>query len=408
MDRTMNEAASALTSPQAAEILAVALGCASDELESWAIADVHARPGAETSVTYDVSVAGTRVHLVASTIDLDESARDRAHAVRLDAEIGRLHVWSYPNDPALPALAAACVPASVEALLSAGMGRSVQVLDLEIKVYRPLRRAVLRVEMRVGQELRTAFIKVVRPAKSAQVASRHSMMPSGLGPRCTELGQGLLLVESAPGVPLMHVLAQGQGEGSTQRLPRPQELLRLLDRLPAAAMDLPARPSITSRVDKFASAALDLGLDASRVKVLFATIVGLVGSAAAVPVTTHGDFNVGNIFVGPAMDDGSGLTLIDLDTMGPGSRVDDLADLLAHLAVAPTFDPGRSSLVTAYVAELLEAFDREVDPVVLRARTAAVLLSLAACCTDVTRAQAWLALSEAWAYGAAARMRAVS
>ena len=63
--------------------------------------------------------------------------------------------------------------------------------------------------------------------------------------------------------------------------------------------------------------------------------------------------------------------LLDVDTVGPGHRVDDLACLVAHaVALGP---PGQA------VARRWERQAGEVtDPVALAVRTAGVLLSLAA------------------------------
>lgn len=61
-------------------------------------------------------------------------------------------------------------------------------------------------------------------------------------------------------------------------------------------------------------------------------------------VPTHGDFHRDNIFA-EVLPDAEGrpalspAALIDLDSVGPGYRADDLACLIAHLLTLPTLDP---------------------------------------------------------------------
>ena len=64
--------------------------------------------------------------------------------------------------------------------------------------------------------------------------------------------------------------------------------------------------------------------------------------------------------------------------MGPGLREDDLACCLAHLAVLRGLDPDTYPRVPEVLAQWQAAFELEVDAPDLRARTAAVLLSLVA------------------------------
>ena len=170
----MSPAAAVLTSPDVGEILSAVLDARGVRVQSWSVADVHARPGAETSVAYNVVAADTQLYLVASTIDLDDATRERAQAVRLESEIGTLHLWSYPNDPHLPALAQVCDPAQLQKLLTEHYSAPVTLGELTMLVYRPLRRAVVRVELLVDGAARTVFIKVVRPAKSGDVHARHA------------------------------------------------------------------------------------------------------------------------------------------------------------------------------------------------------------------------------------------
>ncbi|MBX9245107.1 phosphotransferase, partial [Actinotalea ferrariae] len=96
-------------------------------------------------------------------------------------------------------------------------------------------------------------------------------------------------------------------------------------------------------------------------------------------VATHGDLHEANLLV----DDGALVGLLDVDALGPGHRVDDLACLLAHLSVLPALAPGTYRHVPGALRRWLAAVDDagaalDVDPVALRARAGAVVLSLVA------------------------------
>lgn len=91
-------------------------------------------------------------------------------------------------------------------------------------------------------------------------------------------------------------------------------------------------------------------------------------------VPTHGDFHAANILM-----TGVAITaLLDVDTIGPGQRVDDLACLVGHLTVLPCLAPQTYVHVPTTVARWLSVFDRAVHPGALRARAAGVVLSLLA------------------------------
>src|SRR5690606_15141007 len=97
------------------------------------------------------------------------------------------------------------------------------------------------------------------------------------------------------------------------------------------------------------------------------------GGAAA------GGAAAGGAAAGGAAASGLRLTgLLDVDSAGPGHRVDDLACLLGHMSVLPLLDPEAYRLVPGTFARWLAAADALVDPAALRARAAGVVLSLVA------------------------------
>ena len=74
--------------------------------------------------------------------------------------------------------------------------------------------------------------------------------------------------------------------------------------------------------------------------------------------------------------------------------MDDLACLVAHLAVLPSLAPAVYAGVGALVDRCLAVFDESVDPAALRARAAGVVLSLASGAASRDLAVAWLGVAE--------------
>ncbi|HHU39786.1 MAG TPA: phosphotransferase, partial [Propionibacterium sp.] len=108
-----------------------------------------------------------------------------------------------------------------------------------------------------------------------------------------------------------------------------------------------------------------------------ARIVGRVQSGlAGIPLgneATHGDFHEGQVHVA----DGGVVGILDVDTIGPGRRADDLACLIAHLSTIQRMNAEQQARVHGTLADWVPVFDERVDPVELRLRAAAVIISLA-------------------------------
>lgn len=83
----------------------------------------------------------------------------------------------------------------------------------------------------------------------------------------------------------------------------------------------------------------------------------------------HGDFHIGQLLV----TDGAISAVIDVDTAGPGDRVDEWATLLAHLSVIGANSPR----ARRYTDVVLSHAERHVDPEALWFHTAAAVLGLA-------------------------------
>ena len=90
----------------------------------------------------------------------------------------------------------------------------------------------------------------------------------------------------------------------------------------------------------------------------------------------HGDFYEAQVFV----ENGKVVGLLDIDTVGPGRRSDDLACLLAHLSVladygnAGRIDRATQERVEEAIRTWHEVFSDRVDPTELALRSAGVVL----------------------------------
>lgn len=380
-----------LTSPEAAGLLELALaGDPEASIPGFTarLDELHYRPGSEVSAIYTVSyepVPGdVRIeYLVATTAEVEGAV------ATLQRGGTALRVWRHPADPRLPGLAPSCDPETVLSWLVEAGVPAPDALHVELLGYRPLRRSVLR----ATADGADYYLKVLRAGYDDRLAERQGLLAAAdvTVPILARPAPGVLLSPAAAG----HSLAQALVDDAA--VPVAADILALLDRLPAGVTDLKLRPSWSARLDFHAATARQHApAEAARIDELARTIQGVLDLGRHGPtVPTHGDCYEANIFV-----DGGSLRFIDVDSAGPGLREDDLACLIAHLAVLPTLAPGAYPRVPELIQEWQHAFDETVDPADLRARTAAVLLSLV---SGATSDQALVRLALAESYAAAAR-----
>ncbi|WP_407318995.1 hypothetical protein UQW22_01055 [Isoptericola halotolerans] len=397
-----------LTGPDAGDVLAAALAADGAALDDWGFREVWSRPGAETTVAYDVVAHRrhdgadrvAREHLYATDAtdrDLGRRPQDGAPqrldgVVRLDGGARTLHVWRHPHDPALPGLAVAAVPAGVgERLAAAGIHDGVR--SLETVAYRPLRRAVLRA--RTGGS--TVYVKVVRPRRTDDLVRRHELFEDAAelaAPAVLAAGaDGVVVLAELPGPSLAAHLASTPA-GRQPDAFDPAELLRVTDALPPAGAAMRRRAPWADRLDRYVTELTDRhDVGRRRLGELATAITSAQRGRDPGPVvTTHGDLHAANLVLAdPAVVATCRVAgVLDVDTLGPGHRVDDLACTVAHLAVLPDLAPGTYGGVAGLVDRCLAVLGEAVDPVVLRARAAAVVVSLAAGAPDAALAEAWL------------------
>lgn len=342
-----------LTGDGVRALLASALADPAEEVLSWRLRQVDHRPSSRTTVAYDVVVAGstgtTQQRFCASSTG-DGSAPS---------------VWRFPFDPSLPALATAVDEDAVRALLLS-LGVHAGPVRLDIRSYRPRRRAVVEVQTASCR----LFLKVLRPQAAVALDERHRLLHAAGLPVPRSLGRtehGLLVIQGLAGATLRTRMRAGR------TAPDAGALLGLLDRLPPEVCGLPARRSWVDEVAHYAAVtAAALPAEAARCTELAAAVRQLAADRPA-DEPTHGDFYEAQLLV-----DGDRLSgLLDVDTVGPGRQADDLACLLAHGTVLAQLTPAHADAITAQVQRWQAGFERRTDPVELRARAAGVVISLA-------------------------------
>lgn len=399
-----------LTGPDAGDLLASAVQSSGGELRGWELDHVDHRPGRSTKALYRAQVtwpqldgpgATPREELFGASAHIGESERNlhgpEHSLVMTDGDIN-VRVWRYPHDPWLPMLPEVCYPdvlgGTLERLgIPTGFAPGTP-LALDVVSYRPGRRAVLRAQLRD----RGVFLKVMQPHRSQEIVDRHARLAAtGVPvPRVLAHHHGLVALEELPGRPLGTAVID---EGAAAC--RGEDLVALLDRLPASMYTLPGRPAWTDSADFYAEViSASVPSLAPRTSALVREIrdgLAAVGRRRdpAPHDVVHGDFYEAQVFV----DGGRVVGLLDIDTVGPGRRADDLACLLAHLSVLA--DYGAVGRVPAQTQERVDGaiscwsavFRERVDATELALRTAGVVLSLA---TGPHRQQesAWEAATE--------------
>ncbi|MGJ3507939.1 phosphotransferase [Enemella sp. A6] len=346
---------------------------------------VHHRPDADATAGFHVTVTGggpqRREYVVATTAELAGSG-----FTVVEHEGLTLRLWEHPADPRLPALAGACDVGVVGDWLGA------EVLELDLIAYRPLRRAVLRAVTAEDKY----YIKLLLPERAGPHITRHRVMAeAGVAPEViAEPAPGVLIVAGAAGEPLAERFA-AIAEGKPA--PDPADIVQLLDRLPHDLLRVPKRSAWTDRLDfHAAAAAVALPEAAEEIEQLAVAIDQLLAERPRGPVVpVHGDLYEANVFVREVPGRSDRYTLIDLDTAGPGHRVDDLACVLAHLAVLPDLSPAHYAGLIDTLENWTRHFAAQVDPGALYARVAGVILTLIAG-ADRAHALARLDLVRSW------------
>lgn len=348
----------------ARSLLAAALAPAQATVEGARVTGVSYRAGRTLMVEHDVRVRHrdgrrTREPMVLAT----GGAPPPGSLVLSDGERDVV-VWRVPADPWLPGMGPALDPAVVRALLEDLGLPSVETRG-RVRAYRPGRRAVIEV---TGPGVRL-FLKVVRPDRAEALHQRHRAL-EGSVPVPASHGWsaelGIVVLQALPGRTLRDTLL------TSGPLPAGAAISSVLDALPPS--DLPD-PGHGWRGEEFA-AHLGAVLPPLRPRVdaVAERLVAYEAERAEEPeVPVHGDLHDAQLLV----DGGRIVGLLDVDTYRSGRRVDDLATYVGHLAVLATTSPERSARIERHARSVLVGFDAGVDPALLRAAVAGVILGLA-------------------------------
>jgi len=367
-----------LTSADVKDLLSAAVEHAGGSLVSWRLDHVDASPRHSTTATYSAAVdwpTGRRTELLGASARVGGRTGSDERATIFGDGDREVAVWLYPDDPDLPGLRRAALPDALAALLNEH-----RVLDhpangediaLEMISYRPRRRAVLKAVIRTSGGPRTFFIKVLRESVYGPTLQRHELLRRARFPAAVvaaATADFILVFHEVPGRPLVQAIFDEAMPCSAE------SLIILLDSLPSAVVSLPRRPPWTGAVATYAEmiAAALPALD-PQLRWLVAQVSG--GLAALPPgrEPTHGDFHEGQLFVSNGMITG----VLDIDTIGPGRRADDLACMIAHLSTMQRMTAEQAAGLTRLINLWLQVFDTRVDPAELRLRAAGVIVSLA-------------------------------
>ena len=365
-----------LTSPEVGELLAAAVEHAGGRLLNWALDHVDANPQQSTTATYSATVAwsyGEREELLGVSARAGGPVSSDTRAEIFADGDREVAVWLYPNDPDLPGLARAAYTEQMAQILtdSNAVGRAVRPEEVSLRMigYRPRRRAVLKVDVVTPPV--TLYCKVLRERLFGDVVRRHEvLLEAGVpAPRiAATTDDALLLLRNLEGRPLAKAVFDESDPCTAE------QLIHLLDAMPMSVARLERRPPWSDAVQHYAqmvAAAVPSATD----KLAWLVDQVRVG-LASIPLghePTHGDFHEGQVHVAG----GRIVGILDVDTVGPGRRADDLACLIAHLSTIQRMNPGQEARVHRLIRTWVPVFDTRVDPLELRLRAAAVIISLA-------------------------------
>lgn len=369
-----------LTTDQVAPLLAAAVSHAGGNLVSWSLDHVDANPSQSTTATYTAVVDwpfGRRNELLGvSARAHGRTPTDERAEIFADGDREAV-VWLYPRDPDLPGLARAAYPEEMAKLLSGVVGVPLppERVRLDMIGYRPRRRAVLRASTELptpqGPRRTVFYVKVLREALFSEVRHRHEMLrAAGVpAPRVAAATPDCLLVlDELPGIPLSKAIFDPEPPCTAE------QLIWVLDSMPRQVAALPRRAPWSDSVRHYAEMVIQaMPTLEHRLRWLADEISSGLAPIPPGDEPTHGDFHEGQIHVAGGQICG----LLDVDTIGPGRRADDLACLVAHLSTVQRMNAQQAARVRHLLSTWVPVFDERVDPTELRLRAAAVVISLA-------------------------------
>ncbi|MGH8953243.1 MAG: phosphotransferase [Acidimicrobiia bacterium] len=358
-DLALPEVSTLLSSPTPGPIDAAVSGTGG-RVEGGELLQVTWWPGISITARYRASIKGGELEGTSTFVCV--AGRIPHGALVVENENGRVGVWRLPHDPALPGLEAALDSERTAQLLE-DLGGAPGPVDTRLVAYRPGRRAVVSVSGR--QE--GLYLKLVRPSHIEDLHRSHQALAESL-PVPASLGfsrdLGLIALQAVPGSTLRSVL-----EHPDQRIPSPADIVELPRRIPPPG-DSRESPSPIGRLADIRPL---LSMVSPELSDQLDDVVEQIGPETS-PADTpcHGDYYESQLLV----EGGAVIGMLDVDTYGRGRAADDAATMLGHLAIwaGMSRQPAR---VRDLGDRLIRVWDELLDPVDLRLRTAAVVLSLA-------------------------------
>lgn len=371
-----DDGARLLTGPSVEPLLRAAVEHQGGHLLNWSLDHVDAAPEQSTTATYVTQVRwphGERTELLGVSARTGELSPTDGRAEIFEDGHRQVAVWLYPNDPDLLGLPRAAFPDRMAETLNVGsvLSRPVtaEQLSLSMIAYRPRRRAVVKVVVSDPHEV--FYVKVLRERVFGEIHHKHALLrDAGLPAPEVVLttDDHLLVTRELPGKSLARAIFE-PGDPCP-----PEDLIRLLDAMPQAVAGLGRRAPWADAVGHYARmVSATLPELAQELSWLSAQISHGLSRFPPGNEATHGDFHEGQLRVAG----GKVVGMLDVDTIGPGRRADDLACLIGHLSTIQRMNPQQEAKVRDLLARWVPVFDRRVDPVELRLRAAAVVISLA-------------------------------
>lgn len=374
IDDPVLPAAAHLTGEHAIDVLGAAIDASGATLLACRPVNVQYRPGSDLIVRYSATVqrsdgsTARETLLAGTTHGGPHPGTVPVESTTADGRVITAGVWRWPYDPVLADLGQIASPARARTALGDLMAGP---LHVEVVVYRPCERVVVRVTDADGTQL---YVKLVAPAAVAPLVDRHVQLgAAGLPvPFVLAAGPSWLAMSAVHGATLRDAL-----KGTVDaRWPTSRRFVELSQRL--QDIDLSHHAPVRRRLDDAAAHAAMLASvhppEAARLASLaehFRTESARTADRAR--TTVHGDLHEGQLIIA----DGRITGLIDIDDAGPGDPIDDLANLLGHVRFRALTSPGRSTELAAYADALHRELIDVVDPHELAVATAAVLTGLA-------------------------------
>ncbi len=367
-----------LTGPGATEVLRAAVHAAGGVLHGARPSQVQYRPGTDVVVRYraDVTWADGRRRPGETLLAAASSSGPLPGAIPVETSDGDAHltasVWRWPFDPLVPGLERAVTPGRVDELVGTWVGAGAA---LEVVAYRPTERAVVRVTADDG---RRVYVKAVPPAAVPPLVERHARL-SGAGLPVPEVlaaaeDEGLVVLAERPGTTFRDRI-----KTDLPGWPEPAEIgalvLRLRDVDPCGLGTRQGRVAdALGHARLLCAVAPSLGEPLDALCRRFRTALPRVRDRSTGVV--HGDLHEGQLIVAA---DGTITGLLDVDDVGLGDPVDDLATVIGHLRFRLATAPAHAS--AARLAGHIEALEAHGAASVgrddLALNVAAVLIGLA-------------------------------